>query len=121
MFLKFSQYLQENKPQASIFVKKRLFSSKYCRIFKSFFIDNLCWLLLDVFSLSDKGQLETRGIFRAVPCIYSGNLQNRYILKSSGFELKYRHFENMMHFSFFTILFFPPTQKITIPKKISVS
>ena len=28
---------------------------------------------------------------------------------------------NMMHFSFFTILFFPPTQKITIPKKISVS
>ena len=37
----------------------------------------------------------------------------------SEFKLMYRDSGNM-HFSFFTIKFFPPTQKITIPKKDSV-
>ena len=38
----------------------------------------------------------------------------------SGFELMYCDLGNAMHFSFLTIQFFPPTQKITIPKKVSV-
>ena len=41
-------------------------------------------------------------------------------LYTSRFELMYRDSGNIMHFSFFTIQFFPPTQKISIPKKVSV-
>ena len=34
----------------------------------------------------------------------------------AGFELMYRDSGNMIQFSFFTIQFFLPTQKITMPK-----
>ena len=36
---------------------------------------------------------------------------------SSGYELMYRDLGKWMHFSFFTIQFFTPTQKITVSKK----
>ena len=35
----------------------------------------------------------------------------------AGFELTYRDSQNTIHFSFFTIQFFPPSLKITIPKQ----
>ena len=43
-----------------------------------------------------------------------------YVAKP-GFELMYHDSGKTMHFLFFTIKFFPPTQKIAIPKKVSVS
>ena len=47
---------------------------------------------------------------------------NYKVNNEPGFELTYRDSANTIHFSFFMILFFPPTQKIImIPKKISVS
>ena len=42
-------------------------------------------------------------------------------LDFTGFELMYGDSGNTMHCSFFTIQFFPPTQKITMPRKVSVS
>ena len=53
------------------------------------------------------------------------NFNNKSFRKSTfyktGFELTYRDSGNTIHFSFFTIQFFPPTQKITMPKKVFVS
>ena len=39
----------------------------------------------------------------------------------AGFEITYCHLGNAMHFPLFTIQFFPLTQIITIPKKVSIS
>ena len=37
----------------------------------------------------------------------------------AGFELMYHDSGNTMHFSFFKRQFYPPTQEIKIPKKVS--
>ena len=45
-------------------------------------------------------------------------LQTRWQSKieKSGLKLTYGDFGNIMHFSFFTVQYFPPTQKTMIPK-----
>ena len=60
-------------------------------------------------------------IFRCFYCRVWTNNWGTTQVDCSGFELTYRDSGNTIHFSFFTIQVFPPTQKITIPKKVSVS
>ena len=72
----------------------------------------LHWCLVTVFGVHNFESL-------CLPTLYGKHWNNHKI--NPGFEVMYHHSGNTMHFSFFTIRFFPPTQKITIPKKVSVS
>ena len=67
-----------------------------------------------------EGQINTVFFQDWLNPINSLNTIPKYIYTIPGFELTYFDSGNMMYFSFFTIQFFPPTQKIMIPKKVSV-
>ena len=101
----------------SIVVYTLSFMAKYTRMYLLLFfviahIALYFWLMMISF-LSLKTRFLSGGIFFLFSIYRS--------LHVSEFKLTCRDSENTMHFSFFTIRFFPLTQKITILMKVSVS